>query len=152
VNDQLPEKFAPTGQVAEGGVGPIEIVPADEEAVAARLRDLAEIAKRLRGDGASEVRRGEAIVSQLILHATMQKLMKKLTEKPKMGVIPMVQLVYSLGYLLSKMTDSQRLLLEFEKLSSPEQMVPPKATDPSFPAGEIVSFSPTQPTNTNQGG
>jgi len=108
------------------------------------LRDLATIGTHLAGKGALQVCRGKAIVHQqqinCMIHALSRTILD-LQEKPKKtksDLAAMAQLSRSLASLSAQLTDSQRLLLEVENLSSTGDGGSQEPLVPSFAPGSIV--------------
>lgn len=144
----LPEKLNPTGAPVEGGLGPTQVVPRDEGTAAAVLRDLATIGEHVQGADVRRVTRGRALVNQQRLDAMMRELaavvmeMQQKRKKTRRDLTSMAQLSHAFGYLSARLTDSQHLMLEVEKVSSPGGTDAPKVLHGAFPAGAIVQPSP----------
>jgi len=143
------------GSVVRVGAGLTKVAGHDGDTEAAKragyvriqeneLRDLATIGSHVQGARALEICRGKAIVHQqqinCMIHALSRTILD-LQEKPKKtksDLAAMAQLSRSLASLSAQLTDSQRLLLEVENLSSTGDGGSQEPLVPSFAPGSIV--------------
>ena len=148
MNEQLPEKLKPAGTLVESVDSPTAGVSQDEETAAAVIRDLASIGEHVQGSGVLRVTRGRALVNQQRLDTMMRELsaaVMEMQEKPKKtrrDLTSMAELSHSFGYLSARLTDSQHLMLEVEKVASPGNTDTPRPLVDAFAAGAIVGPSP----------
>ena len=158
MSEQLPQILEPMGSLARVG-SHTEAIPTNEETTAAMMRvgsvkvgqhelqDLATIGAHVQGIGVLRVFRGRALVHQQRLTNAMQALTAtiiKLEQKPKQtksDLTLMGQLSRSLGYLSVQLTDSERLMLEVEKINSPAGFNQPVPLVRRFAPGSDVKPS-----------
>jgi len=112
------------------------------------LQDLATIGEHVQGAGVRRVSRGWALVNQQRLDSVMRELadtimeMQRKPKKTRNDLTSMAKLAHSFGYLSRQLTESQRLMLEAEKVSAPGETDAPKPPNMVFPAGAIVGPPP----------
>jgi hypothetical protein len=136
MSEQLAQILEPVGSLARMD-SKTEVIPTGEETTAAmrrmggvtvgehELQDLATIGAHVQRVGVFRAVRGRLLLNQELLTNSIQNLtetIKELKEKPeknRASLASMAKLSRSIRDLSAQLRDSQQLLLEVERLSSP---------------------------------
>lgn len=108
-----------------------------------QLKKLGELGVHFEGVGVMKVQGGLAISAQLLVHQAMTILSKKLNAK-KVSVETAVELSKTLGYTLSKLTESQKYTaISLRAAPRGEGDEKPKPPNQAFPAGGVyINMAP----------
>lgn len=128
-------KLEPKTEVMEVPVDIPDPVVTEDEAIAAlerqghvdldarTIRDLRDIGVFAKATGLLKIQRGRGMVNQQTLHKAMiamqDEMDKVLHSRLKDKTAKMTALARTIGYLSSKVTESQRMMMGIEKLSQP---------------------------------
>jgi hypothetical protein len=109
------------------------------------LEDLAAIGVYVRSAGVARICRGKVMVNQQRLNTAMQALTAAIVElgdkpnKTRSDIAAMGQLTHALARLCQELTDSQRLMLEIERVSPGEDV--PEVRVQAFEPGKPVRLA-----------
>jgi hypothetical protein len=109
------------------------------------LEDLAAIGLYARNAGVARICRGKVMVNQQRLNTAMQTLTAAIVElgdkpnKTRSDIAAIGQLAHALARLSQELTDSQRLMLELERVSPREDVPEPRVK--AFECGKPVQLA-----------
>lgn len=148
------------GKPIEVDVGIMEVIPTDDEALAAMkrlgfitmgpgvLRDLRAMGLYVKGVGVRHIERGRTLISQQRMDLTMRKITELIEQvadspmKPAAKIKHLATLANSLATCMGKLTESQKFQADNERMSAAR----PIGAIPQAEAGEPVNqaFMPGQ--------